>query len=170
MPARPFVVAVGELQRHPGTQRAVTASGPLPGLALSTARVPDDSDVEAELVLEAQHDSLTATGTVRAPWAGECRRCLLPIEGVATAHVQEVYARHPIDGETYPLVGDEVDLEPMIRDAVLLALPLAPLCSDGCPGPDPDGYPVTVDGAAAGVEGAPPDPRWAALDELSFDQ
>ena len=166
------MVAVRELQRHPGTQRPVTVAGPLAGLAVSTARVPDDSEVEADLVLESQHDSLTATGTVRAPWVGECRRCLRPIEGVAELRVQEVYARHPIDDETYPIDGDEVDLAPLVRDAVLLGLPLAPLCEDDCPGPDPGGYPVTVEDEdeGAGADGAAPDPRWAALDELSFDQ
>ena len=50
-------------------------------------------------------------------------------------------------GETYPLDGDEVDLEPLVRDAVLLSLPLAPLCRPRLPGSRPDGHPVLVGGA-----------------------
>ena len=38
------------------------------------------------------------------------------------------------DEEAYPLTGDELDLEPLARDAVLLELPLAPLCSEDCRG------------------------------------
>ena len=38
------------------------------------------------------------------------------------------------DEEAYPLAGDELDLEPLARDAVLLELPLAPLCAEDCPG------------------------------------
>jgi uncharacterized protein len=173
-----LVVAVGELLRHPGTRRPVTVRGRLPDLALSSARVPDEGEVEAELVLESQHDSLTATGTVRIPWVGECRRCLRPIEGMAETDVREVFERAPVEGETYRLDADRVDLRALLRDAALLALPLAPLCAPTCPGPVPDAYPVALPAEAASKGGStttagvdPPfDRRWAALEELRFDQ
>jgi uncharacterized protein len=160
----PFVVGVTEVLRHPGTQREIEVAGELAGLEISTARVPVDAEVRARLTLEAQSDhALTATGTISAPWHGECRRCLRDIEGELRADVQEVFDTHPIEGETYPLTGDRVDLEPMIRDAVLLALPLAPLCEEGCEGPEPEHHPL-------GDAGEPEaDPRWSALGELKFE-
>ena len=170
--ASPFVVSVAELRRIPGTQRTFELSGPLPDLAVSSAGVPDDAVVDADLTLEFLVDGrLTATGAIEAPWRGTCRRCLEPVDGVATVHVQEVFERQPVpDAETYRLDGDRVDLEPMIRDAVLLALPLAPLCRPDCPGPDPE-RPVTIEGEEPAVETgeAPPDPRWATLRDLKFD-
>jgi uncharacterized protein len=167
----PFVVGVAELLRRPGTQRELDVVGPLPGLATTIAAVPDDADVDAHLMLESILDgAVTVTGSISAPWAGECRRCLRNVEGLLVTEVREVYAPPKSapseDDETYPLTGDLVDLEPLVRDAVLLALPLAPLCDDGCAGPDPDAHPVRV--AGEGDDDAPLDPRWAALGELEL--
>jgi uncharacterized protein len=79
-----------------------------------------------------------------------------------------VFEVRPVDGETYPIEGDEVDLEPVVRDAALLHLPLAPLCRPDCEGPAPDVFPTRVEGDATDDEPAR-DPRWAALDELRLD-
>ena len=168
----PFAVPTGELFRRAGTRHGVTLAGRLPDVALSTTRLADDDVVVAELVLEAQGEAVTATGTVSAHWVGECRRCLEVTEGVVTVELSEVFEPDPVEGETYPLGRDDVDLTPVLRDAFALALPLAPLCRDDCRGPDPDEHPViTEDDAepAADDEPAPADPRWAALDALHFD-
>lgn len=173
---RPLVVGVAELQRQPGVQRDLERDAVLPGLAVAGSEVPDGAPVVVDVVLESLSDgTLTATGEVRAPFVGECRRCLTPVEGEVAAPVREVFEAHPTEGETYPLEGDHVDLEPMARDAVLLALPLAPLCRPDCPGPDPEAFPVAVGdepGTPGDVDegdgdgGSPRDPRWAALDAL----
>jgi uncharacterized protein len=84
------------------------------------------------------------------------------VSGVAVVELQEVFTAGSVAGDTYPLAGDMVDLAPMVRDAVLLALPIAPLCDADCPGPDPEGHPVTVEVDAAELEPVA-DPRWAAL-------
>ena len=116
------------------------------------------------LVLEAMSDAaVTATGTVSARWTGECRRCLALVEGEVSTHVREIFDAKPVEGETYPLAGDRIDLEPMVRDAVLLALPLAPLCEEACTGPEPEDHPL---GAVTDPE---PDDRWAPLRDLNFD-
>ena len=164
----PFVLGITTERKSPGVQRRVQVAGPIAGLGTSAAVVPDDAAVAAGVVLEAMTDGrITVTGTVSAPFEGECRRCLETVVGEVAVDVQEVYERSPADdAETYPLDGDQLDLEPMIRDAVLLALPLAPLCEEGCAGPAPEAHPVvTEDHPAAPVD----DPRWAALRELRFD-
>ena len=164
-----------ELRRRPGTQREVRVATPVPGLAITSAHVPEGADIALDATLEAIEGAVTLSGTATAPWTGECRRCLDPVEGVLEVVLSEVFEPHPIDGETYPLEGDEVDLEPVVRDGVLLQLPLAPLCRPDCPGPAPDAFPTIVEDGEADVAGdgepaeAPRDPRWAGLDQLKFD-
>ena len=162
--ARPFVIGVAEQLRHPGTQREVIVAGELDDVVISTATVPADGTIEAALTVEAMSDhALTVKGTITAPWHGQCRRCLRAVEGTAVAEVEEVFDARPIEGETYALEGDRLDLEPMVRDAVLLSLPLAPLCEETCAGPDPAKHPLGTDETPDG------DPRWSALKELKFD-
>lgn len=176
--SRPFVVSTGELFRHPGARQRMRLGGPLSGVALSSARLADD--VQADLTLEAQGSTLTVTGRVVGHWTGECRRCLRETRGDLVVGLQEIFEPDPVEGETYRLDADHVDLEPALRETLALALPLAPLCDEACAGPDPDDHPVTVergaepDGEAQGANGdngaAPADPRWSALDALRFDQ
>ena len=81
--------------------------------------------------------------------------------------MQEIFENAPTEGETWPIDDERIDLAPMVREAALLALPLAPLCTDDCAGPEPDRFPT---GAPDDEEGEPPrDERWAALDALEFD-
>ena len=164
-------IGVLELRRRPGTQRDVSLATPLPGLAITSAQVPEGTEVAVDATLEAIEGAITVSGTVTAPWQGECRRCLEPVTGTIEATLSEVFEAHPVEGETYPLEGDEVDLEPVVRDAILLSLPLAPLCRDDCAGPAPDELPVALASDAGDPEaaGAVPDPRWAALEQLKFD-
>jgi uncharacterized protein len=177
--SNPFVVSTAELFRHLGARSPIERRGPLP-VALTSSQVADGTDVVADLVLEAQGTTVTATGTVTAEWVGECRRCLTTTGGELVVELSEVFEQDPVEGETYPLGRDNVDLTPALRETIALALPVAPLCDEACAGPDPDAHPVTVEpdeadaveGEAdgAGANGAPKaDPRWAALDQLHFD-
>lgn len=173
MVARPFVVNVRELLRHPGTQSDLVLSGPLPGVALTSARLPEEADVQVEVVAEAQGTTVVVRGVVEASWEGECRRCLGPTQGTVQVEVHEVFEEAPVEGETFPLVGDQVDLAPMLREGLTLGLPLAPLCDEACAGPDPDQHPVGVsegddgeDDGEGDPDEPPRDPRWAALDVL----
>jgi uncharacterized protein len=164
-------IGVMELRRRPGTQRDVHVAATLPGLHITGARVPDDAELVVDATLESiEGGAVTVSGTVTVPWRAECRRCLDDIAGEVTVDLSEVFEVRPVDGETYPIEGDEVDLEPVVRDAALLHLPLAPLCRPDCAGPAPDAFPAIPEGD--GSEDAEParDPRWAALDELKFDR
>jgi uncharacterized protein len=169
--ASPLVVGVNEQLRRLGTRKHVVVQAEVPGLELSSARVPEGAEVSVDVTIEAiAHTSVTATGEVTAPWEGECRRCLAIVEGTLTAKVQEVFETHPVEGDTYALVQEHIDLEPMVRDVVLLHLPLAPLCSEGCAGPAPDVVPVVVPtDSDPDDDTRPTDPRWAGLEGLRFD-
>jgi len=165
--AHPFSVEIGAFQRSPGSRRRVELEGRLSGLELPTSAVAvaEDEPVRFEGVLEAVHDGILVTGTVRAHWRGACRRCLEQAEGDLVVPVRELCVEHGDEETTYPLGHEELDLEPIVHDACILALPLAPLCSEECLGLCPEC------GANRNVEpcrcAAAPDPRWAALRPLS---
>jgi uncharacterized protein len=162
----PVTVHVLDLLHAPGARRDLVDVAVLGPLAVTASRVPDGAEVTYALVVEAQSAQVIVTGAVHAPWAGECRRCLGPTGGEVHASVREVFERNPVEGETWPLAGDHIDLAPVLAQAVVLELPLAPLCRPDCPGPDPARFEVTTE------QDAPPparDPRWAALDALHFD-
>jgi uncharacterized protein len=137
------------------------------GLAAVGVFVPSGAPICADVELTSYPGGITVTGTVSAPWQGECRRCGGPVAGEVRARVRERYAPAggtDADEDAYRLAGDELDLEPLARDAVLLDLPLAPLCSEECRGLCPQCGANWNDGSC----GCPPvtDPRWSALDAL----
>lgn len=142
----------------------------LPGLTLPSAAVTVEGPVTVDVELEAQGAEVLLTGEVRFEWQGDCRRCLEVTHGQERVELREVFERAPVEGETWPLGTDHVDLEPVVREAVLLTLPLVPLCSPDCRGPAPERFPATVEGTDENdAGGGPVDPRWAALDQLHFD-
>lgn len=171
MPApdqRQFLVNVAELRRRSGNQRRVELELGSPGWNLGSAGVGEGEPVSVVLDLEAVSGGVTAVGSLSAPWLGACRRCLDDVEGRLDIELDEVFEDMPTEGETYPIEGDVVDLAPMLRDAVLLALPLAPICRDDCPGPAPDRFEVEVEVEVEADQPRPSggDPRWAVLDAL----
>jgi uncharacterized protein len=168
---RPFVITVGEELRHPGTRRPLALAGPIPALALSTVRIVDGADVRFDGTVEAQGLTVVVQGEARGPWAGECRRCLEATGGEVVVDLREIFEPAPVEGETFPLADDQVDLEPVLREALALALPQAPLCSDDCAGPDPTAHPVggVVDAEPDDESPTLADPRWTALDQLRLD-
>jgi len=169
-----LIVPVAELRRHLGSRAPVERGLVAEGLALPDVgvAVPDGAEVVLRGEVESISEGVVLTGAVEVPWTGSCRRCLGPVDGVATVDVREVFAVHPTDGETWPLDGDQLDVGPLVHDSALLALPLAPLCTDDCAGPAPDRFPTApaVDEAATAEADQPParDPRWAALDDLDL--
>ncbi len=157
-------VNVVELRRVLATQRRIRRTALIDDLAVAGTRVPPDEAITVELLLESVSDGVIADGTVTAPWASECRRCLDAVRGELRVEVHELFSTAADSDETYPIGGDEIDLEPLVRDALFLSLPAAPLCGQDCVGPAPHRYPTAVEGAdQAG------DPRWAALSELHFE-
>jgi uncharacterized protein len=127
--------------------------------------VPDGAPIEADLVLESLSDGIVVAGTVTSSWEGTCRRCLEPVGGVLDATVRELYRARQGDDDAFTFTGDQLDLEPMVREAVLLELPLAPLCRADCAGLCPE-CGANRKEVACGHTTAPVDVRWAGLEGL----
>jgi uncharacterized protein len=172
-PRAPLVLDTRELGRRPGSQHQVSRSVPAPAdLGIEVLRVPEGSPVELDLRLEAVMEGVLVTGTARAGLEGECVRCLGPITDEIEVDLQELYVydnqQHDPDedDEVSTLQDDLLDLEPLLRDAVVLALPFQPLCGPDCPGLCPEcGARLADDPDHAHEE--PVDPRWAVLKEMS---
>ena len=170
-PRAPLVLDTRELGRRPGSQREVTRTVPAPAdLGIEVLSVPEGSQVELDLRLEAVMEGVLVTGTAHAGLEGECVRCLEPITDELEGQFQElfVYDDHATseeDDEVSMLEDDLLDLEPLLRDAVVLALPFQPLCQDDCPGLCPECGARLADDPDHGHEAAI-DPRWARLTAL----
>ncbi|MFN2614271.1 MAG: DUF177 domain-containing protein [Actinomycetota bacterium] len=131
----PFRIDVSELLRRPGSSRRVEFRAPLDAVELPLTRVTRGSEVEFDLALESLVDGIHVRGTATAKLDLGCRRCLRATTGSLTTEVDELFVARPVDGEDcFPIVDDAVDLEPAVRDAVVLALPSNPLCREDCKG------------------------------------
>ena len=170
-PRSPLVVDTRELGRRPGTMRKVhrTIAAPA-GLGTDVIRVPEGSDLELDLRLEAVMEGILVSGTVRGRAEGECVRCLDPVEDEIEADVQElfVYPGRTPEGEDEDelreLVDEMIDLEPVLYDTLVPALPFQPVCRDDCPGLCSECGARLADAPGHTHESA--DPRWDALQEL----
>jgi uncharacterized protein len=165
MTQRPFVVNVATLRRQPGASRRERREGPIPELAVTGSSLDTGAPVVVDVLLESVHGGILATGSVTAPWVGECRRCLATARGELRTTVRELFEPSGDPEQTYPLRGDQLDLEPLARDAVLLDLPQVPLCSEGCLGLCPV-CGINRNEASCSCETETVDPRWAPLDAL----
>ena len=161
----PFVVSIADLLRTPGHRRELELRGPIGDLKSAGTVVGTADDIDVRVGLEAISEGVVADGRMTAPWHGECRRCLKEISGEVEVEFRELFEKHPKEGETYPLGHEEIDLEPLIREALLLALPLAPLCEASCQGICPT-CGADLNEGPCGCPPAGRDPRWAALDDL----
>ena len=139
-PRDPLVLDTRELGRRAGSMRTLERTVPAPpGLGFDFIAVVEGSDLSLDLRLEAVMEGVLVSGSVRAEASGECARCLDPVAVPVEVDLLELYAypghERPGDEEDIgQLVGDLIDLEPRLRDAILLALPLRPVCSETCPG------------------------------------
>jgi uncharacterized protein len=163
----PWRVPVTDLLSRIGAQRAVRISAPAGQLGTGAATVADTVPVDLDITLERVPEGIVARGTAHAAWLAECSRCLAPAAGEVTTGVDELFEREPVPGETYPLTAEALDLEPLVRDAIILELPGAPLCRDDCAGLcaicGADHNLVTCDCTTDES-----DPRWAALRSLEL--
>jgi uncharacterized protein len=172
-PRQPLVLDTRELGRRPGSMRPLQRQVPAPtGLGVELIGVPEGAPLDLDLRLESVMEGVLVSGIASAPVRGECGRCLESFDDEVEVDIQELFA-YPAsatdmtseEDELPRLQGDFIDLMPVLRDAVVLALPTNPLCRDDCPGlcsecgarwddlPDDHSHELV-------------DPRWAALQSL----
>lgn len=166
----PWTVDLRELGRRAGSLKELERTLPaLAGWRVELIGVPEGAPVELRLRLEAVMEGVLVSGEVDAPVTGSCARCLEPVADTLVLDIQELFA-YPgstteatsEEDEVRRLEGDFLDLGPMVRDAVVLALPLSPVCTEDCSG-------LCVD-CGQRLDDLPPDhthevldPRWAGL-------
>jgi uncharacterized protein len=180
-PRSPLVLDLHALGRRAGSKIDVTRTVPAPAdLGVAMARVPEGSDISLQVQCESAGEGVWVTGSVDCTVVGECSRCLEPIDWPQQVSFAELFAYPPTDhrgarievaytdegAEPAALVEDDlIDLEPIVRDAVVLALPLAPICDEQCAGLCPQcGVRLEV-GHDHHHEVL--DPRWDALRSLA---
>lgn len=169
-PFGPFVIDTRELGRRPGAMQEVRRTEAAPAdLGVELIKLAPGSPIDLDLRLESVAEGVLVSGTVTATASGECGRCLDPVEEPVQVHIVELFAypgsttdETTDEDEMSRLVDDRADLEPVIRNAIVLALPLTPLCDPDCLG--------LCAGCGERLEDLPEDhtheqidPRWAAL-------
>ncbi|MCZ7530651.1 MAG: DUF177 domain-containing protein [Acidimicrobiia bacterium] len=154
---------VADLLARPGAR--ATRRGRVPIDASSAAVRPTDDAVELDLTLEHVTDGIVVHGTVSGTWQGACSRCLEPVSGPLSVTVRELFEKEAVEGETFPITDDAIDLELPLRDAIVLDLPTVPLCRSDCAGLCPS-CGVNRNEEQCTCTGEHADPRWDALDEL----
>jgi len=165
----PFIIDTRDLGRRAGMMQAKTLTFESPqSFGTDFIQVPPGENISIELRLECVIDGILASGVVHTVAESECVRCLDPLEIDLSADFQEMYSYEPMGEETFQMEGDLLDLEPAIRDALVLELPQSPLCAEDCLGLCPQcGFEMKSD-PSHGHDDI--DPRWQALSGLLQDK
>jgi uncharacterized protein len=159
------MVSVSEILGRPGEYRDLIIDTPVTGVATALSHL-DQDPVHGELRLESVVEGVLVTGAVKAPVVLECARCLERFDSILSVEVCELYVgpghNGPVEDDAYFVAGTDIDLEPMLRDALVLELPLNPLCRADCKGYCPHcGADLNV--GACDCKQEELDPRWAEL-------
>lgn len=169
VPASPYLVNVRDLVHRPGEMRERELDLVVPEkLGEGAASVAAGTELHLALRLEGLHDGILVSAEVDTVAHAECVRCLDPVDIDVEVEFQEVFAYSPDEAFDFVVRDDQLDLEPVVRDAVVLSLPFQPVCRPDCPGLDPVTGERLPDGYERPIEEAR-DPRWAALDGFQAD-
>jgi len=160
-------INVADLLHRPGARRALHLESAVPDFEGAAARVDAADPMTIDVVLEHVSDGIVVHGRVQGTWRSNCSRCLRDIANEFALAVRELFEPNPLDGETYPLGDETVDLEAVLRDTVLLELPVAPLCRDDCAGICPS-CGIDRNESRCSCVTHELDPRWAALQDLQL--
>jgi uncharacterized protein len=167
--AAPMVFDITRLGRRPGAMVTLQKTVPSPSrIGLDMIAIEADAPLELDLQIQSVSEGVLVTGTVTAPTAGECSRCLTKLDGQVEVQLTELFAYPDStteatteEDEVGHIVDDTIDLEQSIVDAVGLELPFSPVCTPDCPGLCPEcGISLTVE---PDHQHDAIDPRWAKL-------
>jgi uncharacterized protein len=168
--ATPFTVPVFDLIHRPGEMREKSLDARVEeGFGIAVIGIAEGATVHLEVRLESLHDGILVSADVDATATGECVRCLDSVEQPIEVEIQELFAYSVDEAFDYAVVDEHVDLLPLVRDAVVLALPFQPVCRPDCPGLDPE----TGERLADFPDRKPTeviDPRWSALAGFQPDE
>jgi uncharacterized protein len=163
----PYTVDVRDLMHRPGEMRERVIDVTVPEeFGNAMIGVKTGSALQIDLRMESLHDGILVSAEVDGTAAGECGRCLIDIEQTVQVEFQELFAYSSDEAFEYEVHEDTIDLEPVIRDAVVLSLPFQPVCQEDCLGLCPVCGVRLLDNPGHEHE-APIDPRWAALGDLA---
>lgn len=169
-PKKPLAIDISRLGRRPGSLITHSETVPSPTrIGLDLIAIEVGAPVELDLQLQSVSEGVLVTGSVSAPTAGECTRCLTPIQGDVAIDVTELFAYPDSateatteEDEVGHVVDDMVDLEQTIVDGIGLTLPFSPLCTPDCLGLCPD-CGIRLVEAEPDHHHDKIDPRWAKL-------
>lgn len=133
-----LVISTHDLPRRAGESRSLHTTLPAPdGIGIDVIAVPPASPIRLDLTLESVSEGVLVSGTAEVSLVGECARCLDEVTDTLVVDVQDLFVypeSEATEEEAGRIVDERIDLEPLLRDAVVLELPLAPLCRDDCAG------------------------------------
>ena len=161
-------VDVRDLLAQPGASRRVAKEERFRGMGTEMAAVPEERPVRIEVLLESVVEGILVSGPLSGEIRGRCARCLKEFDRDFRLDVRELYA-HGVNEEQdeYPIRDGQIDLEPMVRDAVVLSIPFSPLCRPDCLGLcERCGGDRNLGECSCGPE---IDARWAVLDQLDLE-
>ncbi|WP_139653227.1 YceD family protein [Raoultibacter phocaeensis] len=129
--------------------------------------------------------ALLVTGTVEGTAKTSCARCLGPFEFPLTGEIEGYFLLSDEEEAPEDMEDDEfeylpkdnvIDLDPLIRAALLLELPLVPLCDEDCKGICPDcgadlnEGPCDCEKQSDGAEGTETENPFAVLKDFPFEK
>ncbi|MEP6479514.1 MAG: DUF177 domain-containing protein [Rhodoglobus sp.] len=159
----PYVLQVFDLLHKPGEMREQQLDFDVPeGYGNAVIGVRNGADMRIDARLESLHDGILVSGDVSTTAEGECVRCLIDVSIPIEVEFQELFAYSFDEAFDYTVHDNQVDLEQVVRDAVVLSLPFQPVCQADCTGLCPVCGVRLLDNPGHEHE-APVDPRWAAL-------
>jgi uncharacterized protein len=164
---RPLRINAVELLRRPGATLSVAEEILAEALGVVHERL--NGEIGVAIQLDSMNDGIAVTGTVGAPWAAPCRRCLKDLSGVARVDIDERYQINTIDEEAYPIENGQIDLVPMVRELALIELDAEQVCQPGCKGLCPT-CGIDLNMASCDCDNTVTDHRWSALDGLVLDE
>jgi uncharacterized protein len=134
-----FQIQVHDLMHRPGTMRELELDIQLTEtMGDSAMTIPEGSMVEVDLRLESVHEGILATGDVFTNAQGVCSRCLDELNTPVEVDFQELFAYSGTEEDDFRVLDEKIDLESVIRDAIVLSLPFQPVCSEDCLGLCPE--------------------------------
>lgn len=161
-----YLENVRDLVSRPGEMRETQRTLDVPEqLGEALAIVPAGEKLDLDLRFESVHEGILVTATAETKYHAECGRCLEPFTQGIEVEFTELFAYTISEADEYGVHGDHVNLEPPLRDAVVLALPFQPVCRPDCVGLDPQTGELRADGEEAAADQGF-DPRWAALESF----